>query len=264
VRPGNAAQWLEVYFEGHGWVPLIQAPDKAKQKLDNDPASKFNPDTLASDEVAAEVVIPIKIESFKQLYQRIREQLLLALPYLAGLLAAYLATPSVMRALRRRKRRRWAERLGPRAQIAVEYAEFRDAAHDLNVGDALDTPLEYLRRVVDDDEHAELAWLVSRTLYGDLGPKVSDADAQAAEELATSLRRRLSKGPPFQARVLAALSKASLRQPYTDEVPTIVLLDPLGRWSRWRAERRRARKARPRQAGGRFGLRLPALAWRRT
>ena len=255
VRPGNAAQWLEVYFEGEGWLPLIQAPEKAKQQLDRDPNAKFDPNTLASDEVAAEVVIPIKLESFKQLYQRIREQLLAAMPGLALALAAYLATPSVMKAWRRRKRRRWAEGLGPRTQIAVEYAELRDAAHDLNVGDPLDTPLEYLKRVVDDDEHAEFAWLVARTLYGDLARVVTDEDARAAEELSTSLRRRLSKGQPFQARVLAALSKASLRQPYTTEVPNVILLDPVGRWTMWRAERRRLRKAAGRTR------RSPVLRW---
>jgi transglutaminase-like putative cysteine protease len=257
VRPANAAQWLEVYFQGFGWVPLIQAPDKAKQALDNDPNSKFDPDTLASDEVAAELVIPIKIENFKQLYQRIREELLALAPYAAALLAMYLATPAVMKGWRRRKRRRWAEALGPRAQIAVEYAELRDTAHDLNVGHPLDTPLEYLKRVVDDDEHAELAWLVSRTLYGDLSRSVTDEDAQAAEELSTSLRRRLSRGQPFQARVLAALSKASLRRPYTDEVPNVVLLDPVGRWTQWRADRRRARRA----TGG-LRRRLPTFARR--
>lgn len=265
VRPANAAQWLEVYFEGQGWVPLIQAPDKAKQQLDNDPKSKFDPNTLASDEVAAEIVIPIKLQSFKLLYQRIREQLVLALPYLLALLALYLAMPSAMRALRRRKRRRWAEALGPRAQIAVEYAEFRDAAHDLNVGDPLDTPLEYLGRIVEDEEHAELAWLVARSLYGDLARTVTDEDAQAAEELASSMRRRLSRGQPFQARLLAALSKASLRQPYTEEVPTIALLDPVGRWRAWRSDRRRVRRAR-RRSVPRRGLRLPAppIAWRRS
>jgi hypothetical protein len=266
VRPANAAQWLEVYFEGQGWIPLIQAPEKAKQQLDNDPNAKFDPNTLASDEVAAELVIPIKLESFKQLYQRIREQLIAALPALAALLVVYLATPSVMKGWRRRKRRRWAEPLGARTQIAVEYAEFRDAAHDLNVGDHLDTPLEYLKRVVEDEEHQEFAWLVSRSLYGDLGRSVTDEDAQAAEELSASLRRRMSRGQPFQARVLAALSKASLRQPYTTEVPTVVLLDPVGRWTMWRSERRRTRKARSlTRRRSRLGLgRIPAIAGRKS
>jgi len=266
VRPGNAAQWLEVYFEGSGWIPLIQAPDKAKQQLDNDPSAKFDPNTLAADEVAAEVVIPIKLESFKLLYQRIREQLVVLLPYFGLGLAGYLATPSVMKGLRRRKRRRWAEPLGPRVQIAVEYAEFRDTAHDLNLGDPLDTPLEYLKRVVEDDEHAEFAWLVSRALYGDLSRSVTDEDAMAAEEFSSSLRRRLIRAQPFQARVLSVLSKASLRQPYTDEVPTVVLLDPIGRWTQWRADRRRARKAfgRTRRRLTLKALRMPALAGRRT
>jgi hypothetical protein len=271
VRPRNAAQWLEVYFEGHGWVPLIEAPSQAKSSLDNDD-QLFDPNTLASDEVAVEVYLPVKLESLTQLYQRIRYQLLQLLPYALVLLAGYLATPAVMKQWRRYKRRKWAEALGPRAQVAVEYAEFRDQAHDLNVGDPLDTPLEYLKQVVDDDQHAELAWLVSRAMYGDLAAETSEQAARDAEEMATSLRRRMFRAQPFQVRVLAVLSKASLRQPYTTEVPNVVLLDPLGRFAAWRRRRRLERQARARAQGRRgvFGL-LPrllprplSLSWRRS
>ena len=244
VRPANAAQWLEVYFEGHGWVPLIEAPEQAKQALDNEDDAKFDPNTVASDEVAVDLYIPMKVESIKLLYQRVRDQLLALVPYVLLLIAAYLATPAIMKQWRRYKRRRWAIGWGPRTQIAVEYAEFRDLAHDLNVGDPLDTPLEYLKRVADDAEHEEFAWLVSRALYGDLAQTVTDADAGAAEELGASLRRRMFRGQPFQARALATLSKASLRQPYTEEVPNVVLLDPVGRLSAWRRARRLARRPR--------------------
>jgi hypothetical protein len=246
VRPRNAAQWLEVYFEGHGWVPLIEAPSQAKTSLDNDD-QLFDPDTLASDEVAVEVYLPVKLETLTQLYERIRYQLLQLVPYALALLAGYLATPAVMKQWRRHKRRKWAEQLGPRAQVAVEYAEFRDQAHDLNVGDPLDTPLEYLAQVVDDDQHAEFAWLVSRAMYGDLAADTSEEAARDAEELSTSLRRRMFRAQPFQVRVLATLSKASLRQPYTTEVPNVVLLDPLGRFSAWRRRRRQGAGARRRR-----------------
>lgn len=266
VRPRNAAQWLEVYFEGHGWVPLIEAPSQAKTSLDNED-QLFDPDTLASDEVAVEVYLPVKLDSLTQLYQRIRYQLLQLLPYALALLAAYLATPAVMKQWRRQKRRRWAEQLGPRAQVAVEYAEFRDQAHDLNVGDPLDTPLEYLAQVVDDDQHAEFAWLVSRAMYGDLAADTSEEAARDAEELSTALRRRMFRAQPFQVRVLAVLSKASLRQPYTTEVPNVVLLDPLGRFAGWRRRRRQVRATRSRQRR-RLGLssvlRFHPLAGRRS
>jgi hypothetical protein len=257
VRPANAAQWLEVYFEGQGWVPLIEAPEQAKQTLDNEDDAKFDPNTVASDEVAVDLYIPLKVDSIRLLYERLRARVLAVLPLVALALAAYLSTPTVMRQWRRSKRRRWAIGYGPRTQIAVEYAEFRDAAHDLNVGDPLDTPLEYLQRVVPDAEHQEFAWLVSRAMYGDLARGVTDADAVAAEELSSSLRRRMSRGQPFQARALAALSRASLRQPYTDEVPNVVLLDPLGRFARWRRARRIARKAAPRRRTGWLPVRLP-------
>ena len=258
IRPANAAQWLEVYFEGHGWVPLIEAPEQAKQALDNEDDALFDPNTLASNEVAVDLYIPVKLESIRLLYERIRGRIIEALPFVAGLIAIYLATPAAMKQWRRYKRRRWATSYGPRTQIAVEYAEFRDLAHDLNVGDPLDTPLEYLKRVVDDEEHQEFAWLVARALYGDLAVGVTDADARAAEELAGSLRRRMFRGQPFQSRVLAVITKASLRQPYTDEVPNVMMLDPLGRFSRWRSARRQTRRRTT------TWRRVPALVGRRS
>lgn len=258
VRPRNAAQWLEVYFEGHGWVPLIEAPDQAKSSLDNE-ETLFDPDTLATDEVAVEVYVPIELENITQLYQRLRAELMAILPWALLLASGYLALPQVIRTHRRQKRRRWAESLGPRAQVAVEYAEFRDMAHDLNVGDPLATPLEYLALVDRDDQHQEFAWLVARVMYGDLAGQADETMARDAEELGAALRRRLNRGQPVQTRVLAVLGKASLRDPYTDEVPNVVLLDPLGRFARWRSAQRIARRQRTlqrRRAGG-TGFRLP-------
>lgn len=221
VRPKNGANWLEVNFEGFGWIPLIGAPPKAKSSLDNDKNTKFDPNILPSDDVAVELYVPFEIESFRQLYQLLRSLLLKSLPWLMAGLTAYLAAPFTRRVLRRRKRRQWAIEHGAVAQVAVEYAEFRDAANDLNVGDAEDTPLEFLQKLAEDDEHGELAWLVTRSLYGDLRGSLTEHDVHAAREMSESLRRRMFRVQPLQSRILAVLSRASLRLPYTDEVPTV-------------------------------------------
>lgn len=221
IRPKNGSNWLEVYFEGYGWVPIIGAPPKAKTSLDTDPNAKFDPNIVPSDDVAVELYIPIELENLQQLYQQVRAFLLQALPFVLGSLAVYLALPAARRTLRRRKRRRWAASQGFREEIAVEYCELRDALFDLNVGDPSDTPLEYLQKVTDDDEHAELAWLVTRATYGDLAFAVTDDDVESARAMATSVRRRVFRAQPFQSRALAVLSRASLRQPYTVEVPTV-------------------------------------------
>ena len=57
-----------------------------------------------------------------------------------------------------------------------------------------DTPLMFLDRFTDDAEHTELAWLVTRCLWGDRQHDVDDLTASACEELSRALRRRLS--PP--------------------------------------------------------------------
>lgn len=221
VRPKNGSNWLEVAFEGYGWVPLISTPPKAKASLDNNPNSRFDPTIKPSDDVAAELYVPIEVNDARQLYQRIRAFLLRALPYALLVTATYLSLPALRRWLRRRKRRAWAAAVGPHAQIAVEYAEFRDTATDLNVGDALATPLEYLSAIVEDDEHAELAWLTTRALWGDLRDQVGEADVEAAAEMSASLRRRMFRVQPFQSRALAVLSRSSLRTPYSLEIPTV-------------------------------------------
>jgi hypothetical protein len=146
------------------------------------------------------------------------------LPFLAVGLAIYLALPTVRRTQRRRKRRAWARSQGFREEVAVEYTEFRDAASDLNVGDPFDTPLEYLAKVAPDDEHAELAWLVTRVTYGDLGERLTETEVNAATDMATSLRKRMFRAQPLQSRVLGVLSRASLREPFTLEVPSVKLL----------------------------------------
>jgi hypothetical protein len=244
VRPRNSAQWLEVNFEGYGWLPLIGAPKKAKSTLDTDPNARFNPTIEPSGDVAVEIYLPFELQDIRLLFERIRDVLLRWLPVAAGALFLYLAWPLMAKTYRRSKRRRWAAALGPRAQIAVEYAEFRDLATDLNVADIYSTPLEYLYEVRDDPEHAEFAWLVARALYGDLSRTVTETHAAAAELMGTSLRRRLMRGQPAQSQLLAYMSRASLGLPYSTEVPNVRQLTiPRPRMPRLRLARaRRARR----------------------
>jgi hypothetical protein len=77
-----------------------------------------------------------------------------------------------------------------------------------------DTPLMFLDRVVPDEDHVELAWLVTRTLWGDLQEDLRPEDASAAEELSRTLRKRLSQAHPWSLRMIAAVSRLSLRHPY--------------------------------------------------
>jgi hypothetical protein len=224
VRPRNSAQWLEVHLVDFGWVPLIGKPDQAKASLDPDPVTAFTPDVVASSDVAVQVFIVYERRDVGQLYQRLRRLLLVAAPWIALAVGGYVLAPGAAKLLRSRRRRRWAASRGARARIAVEYAELRDRAIDLNVGDDYDSPLEYLRRVTPDEEHEELAWLVSRTLYSDLADDVTDADVVTAEELSRSLQRRFTRAQPATVQVLAFLSRASIELPFTREIPNVRVL----------------------------------------
>lgn len=221
IRPKNASQFLEVWFAGYGWVPLVSSPPRAKATLESDPNQVFDPTVLPSEDVAVQVVIPFEPESLTFVYEQVRRALAIAVPIVLLLIAIYVALPALQKWRRTNLRRRWAAARGPRHQVAVAYAELRDRATDLSVGDPIDSPLDYRARVVPDPEHDELAWLVSRVLYGDLGPVVGPDDAVAAWEMSTSLQRRMTRAQPRQTQVLALLSRASLLEPYTDEVPNV-------------------------------------------
>lgn len=245
VRPRNSAQWLEVNFEGFGWIPLVGAPHQAATDLETDPNARFDPTVQASDDVAVEIFLPYELKEAKQLYQRLRDYIVTYSPLIALAIVGYVVWPLFSKTYRRAKRRRWAVAHGPRSQIAVEYCEFRDLATDLNVADIYSTPLEYLFEVVPDAEHGEFAWLVARALYGDMARSVTEADVAAAERLGASLRRRLLRGQPVSTRIGAVISRASIKQPYSTEVPNIrlVKLPRLPRVPRLRSRRRRARTA---------------------
>lgn len=221
VRPKNAAQFLEVYFEGFGWLPIIGTPPRAKQTLDADDTTRVTPTVEPSDEVGIELYIPIELDDLVLLYERIRDLILRVLPFALALGAAYLATPWLQKQRRLARRRRWAASKGCAAEIAVEYAEMRELATDLGVGDPFATPLEFLTHTVDDDEHAELAWLMTRAIYDDLDRPVTDDDVVAGRAMAESLRRRMFRAQPFQVKALGLLSRASLAEPYSVELPNV-------------------------------------------
>ena len=221
VRPRNAANWLEVKYDGLGWLPLIAQPKRAQQDLDSKPKKQH---ILSNGDIAVQVFVPYELVTAKQLYQVVRYWLLVSSPFVTLLLVSYLGWPTLARARRRAKRRRWAAAHGPSYQVAVEYAEMRDTATDLNVGDLVSTPLEYLFQVAHDDEHAELAWLTTRVLYGDLMDTVSANEVMRAEEMSRSVRRRLLRAQPVQSQFLAAVSRASLRTPYEPAMPNVRVL----------------------------------------
>jgi hypothetical protein len=81
-----------------------------------------------------------------------------------------------------------------------------------------DTPLMYLDRFLEDPEHTELAWLVTRGLWGDLQHSLTPEMATMAEELSRALRRRLAQAHPAPVRAIGVVSRLSLRHPYAPEL----------------------------------------------
>jgi hypothetical protein len=236
IHPKHGASFVEVYFPGYKWLPVIGTPKQAKPTVGNDPSlQNLDPNILPSNDIAVRVYLPVLLPPASQIADLVKRGLLVSLAI--GLVGGglYLGIPAARKARLRSKRRVAARRHGPRARIALAYAEWRDHAADLGFGWATDTPLGFQERFVDDPEHTELAWLTTRALWGDLRGHCTDELASQAEELSRALRRRLSQAQPATMRFVAGVSRISLRDPFA---PDTDLTGTTGRSPRTRRARR--------------------------
>jgi hypothetical protein len=207
-----------VHFSGFGWIPLVGTPPQAKAS-DSADLKNEDPRVRPSDEQALSVIIPIRRHPKIELFQIVRYWLAAVTPWLLLAVLLVCCLPVLMKRFRTLRRRRWAAQRGPAAVALVSYAELRDRCRDLNLGGAGLTPLEFLGRLQPDAEHEELAWLVTRLVWGDLRRDPRDADGDFARDAAQSLRKRLDAEQPLLARLLASMSRTSLREPWTEAIP---------------------------------------------
>ena len=219
VRPRNGASFVEVYFPNFKWLPVIGTPKKAKPTVGNKPSQQqFNPDVLPSDDLEVQLFVPVLTKPPSTFTKQLRVILLIGVPALLLLLLGYAIWPALRKTVVRSRRRTAAQASGPRSRVALAYSEWRDAATDFGYRYVTDTPFMFLNRFPEDAEHTELAWLVTRALWGDLQDNVTTDVAIAAEELSRSLRRRLAQAHPATVRAVAAISRLSLRDPFAPDL----------------------------------------------
>jgi Transglutaminase-like superfamily/TgpA N-terminal domain len=219
VRPKNGASFPEVYFPKYGWLPVIGTPTKAKPTVGSDPATqRQDPNVLPSDDIQIGLFVPVLVPPKSPLPAEIRRAVLIAVPAALLLFLLYVIWPGMRKAWVRGRRRTAARTAGPRARIALAYAEWRDMGTDYGYRHDTDTPLMYLDRFVEDPEHTELAWLVTRALWGDLQGSLTPELATMAEELSRALRRRLAQAHPAPVRAIGVVSRLSLRHPHAPEL----------------------------------------------
>jgi hypothetical protein len=214
VRPSNGATFVEVYFPGFKWLPVIGTPRVAKPSVGSKGTQRPNPDIVPSNDVSVKVYAFEATPPRRAVLDQVRQVVVVAVPALALIALAYVLWPLLAKARYRAGRRRAAVAAGPRARIALAYAEWRDLAADFGAAHPGDTPLAFVVRTTPDEEHRQLAWLVTRALWGDLSDHLTPELADQAELLSGALRRRLSRGQPFTLRAVALLSRRSLRAPF--------------------------------------------------
>lgn len=217
IRPRDGAMWLEAYFSGYGWTPILGKPPKAESSIGQ--AKKKQQEIEPNGQISAQLYVPVHETGVRLLYTIVQFWLARVAPIVVTALSVWLLLPGLLKIARRLRRRRWAERTGSRARVIVAYAELRDRAIDLNIGHPSDTPLEFLDALVPDDDHAQLAWLFSRSVWGDLGRVLCEEDVERAETLSRSLVGRLAAAQPLLTRSVSFSSRVSLRDPWTREIP---------------------------------------------
>jgi hypothetical protein len=219
VRPGNGATFVELYFPGYEWLPIIGQPRQVRPTVGTDPGKQqVSPNSVPSDDIAIELFLPAPVKPPSILAKQLARALEIVVPILLLLYLLYVCYPAIRKAVVRARRRSRAAEIGPRARLALAYAEWRDVATDYGYGHTTDTPLMFLDRFVPDDEHTELAWLTTRAVWGDLRDEVGDDHVAVAEELSRALRRRLAAAQPGTVRAIAAISRLSLRDPYAPDL----------------------------------------------
>jgi hypothetical protein len=220
IHPKHGAMWLEAWFEGSGWVPIVGRPPRAKSSLSQNEKND-QPTIRPTEELGAVVYLPIRLRGLALLYQTVQYWLAKVFPIAAALALAVVFYPGLLKIGRRARRRVWATRGSPRDRVGVAYAELRDAAIDFNFGHPTLTPIEFLDVLDENEEHVNLAWLATRVLWGDLARDVRSEDAQQAELYSRSLRRRLARGQSPLMRILAFASRASLKDPWEPDIPNL-------------------------------------------
>lgn len=220
AHPNDGATFVEVYFPRYEWLPLNAPPKRAKPTVGANPNNqKTDPRILPSQDIGVQLYLPVLTPPGSVLGRQIL--LIAALALLGALLLglAYSLYPGLAKARLRARRRSAARAAGSRARIALAYAEWRDYAADFGYAYPSDTPLGFTERFIADEEHSQLAWLVTRALWGDLHDAVDPELAVTAEELSRALRRRLAQAHPATLRIIAVFSRMSVRHPYAPGVP---------------------------------------------
>ena len=218
VHPANGATWLQTWWSGIGWVSIVGRPAQAVTPTSLQ-EHQHQSGVHGNGQLALTVHVPIEKTSLRLLYDDIRFYALTTIPWVALVVLMAVFYPLAWKLVRLRRRRRWAARHGLPGRLLVAYAEMRDRLHDFDASAANATPLEFGHAVAADDEHWELAWLVTRALWGDLARDLRIEDVEAAEEMARSVRRRVARAQRMTARAGAAAARTSLRNPWTTDVP---------------------------------------------
>src|SRR5258708_32487874 len=106
VHPKDGIAFPEVYFPGHGWLPVIGTPQKAKVSENSDPRfQQFKSGVQPSEDIAVPLYLPAIIPPDSTLLDDLRTGVVVVGALVLALFLLYVTFPAgVKPAVRARKR----------------------------------------------------------------------------------------------------------------------------------------------------------------
>ncbi|MHB1911954.1 MAG: transglutaminase family protein, partial [Acidimicrobiales bacterium] len=129
VTPANASTFVEVYFPGYEWLPVIGSPVHAKATSTTGPQQPSG--AQAAPVFGANIFVPVPTPPASVFALQLAQGIGIGIGVLALLALLYLAFPAFRKSVVRSRRRSAARAAGPAARVALSYAEWRDLATDL-------------------------------------------------------------------------------------------------------------------------------------
>ena len=197
VRPRNGATFVEVYFPGYKWLPVIGTPKKAKPTVGSDRGQQQSTRRCCRATTSpCRCSCPSSSPPDESSSTSVRQGVLSPSPRCSCSPLVYICYPASAEGACAAAPARRGPAAGPRARIALAYAEWRDLRRRLRLP-APHRHAAHVPRPLRRPTRSTPSWRGSSP--GRCGATCRTSSrprlAAGAEELSRALRRRLAAGP---------------------------------------------------------------------
>ena len=214
--PSTAPRFLEVYFPGYKWLPVIGTPKKAKPTVGTSRASSSSTQHLPSDDISVPLFLPVVRPAARVFGRQLRRALLIGIPVLLVLRCSSTSPVRRRKAIARSRRRNRRQRCRPAPSASPSPTPSGATTPPTSaIRIRRRHPADVPRPLPDDPEHTEFAWLVTRAMWGDLRdrhhPTMAHRRRGAVRARCAAAWPRPSRRPCGRRRRVAPVAPSPLR-----------------------------------------------------